>query len=109
MYLINKMEFLLDQLNQQVDAAIKREKRSRDQREYRRWMRRHCFEVYLFTDDFDYKSIELSDLPDHINQKDVKHNFVLVEEENNASNELIGYYRGKETEMLEFVNLMYQS
>ena len=70
MYLINKLDFLFDQLHRQVDAAIKedrksafREKRNSDRREYRRWMRKHCFEVYLFDDDFDYKSIELIYLP----------------------------------------------
>ena len=115
MYLINKLDFLFDQLHRQVDAAIKedrksafREKRNSDRREYRRWMRKHCFEVYLFDDDFDYKSIELIDLPPHITKKDIKHNFILVEGEENGSMELRGYYRGKESEMLEFVNLMYE-
>ena len=109
MYLIDKTEFIFKELHNSIDASIERNERRVTQRNQRRMMRKHCFEIYLFEDDFDYKLIHQENLPPFVTMKEIKHNFVVLEDPAQSSSELVGYYRGMEHEMLDFVKRFYQN
>jgi hypothetical protein len=110
MYLLNKLNETFDKLHTKID-------RNDARRRQRKFMRKCCFEIYLFDDDFDYKVIHKTELPNELQSHSVKkgtlhiklktHTLVIIEDSNSEELQYRGYYRGEEKDMINIVNRLY--
>jgi hypothetical protein len=110
MYLLNKLKYEEEKIHTKID-------RKDATRRQRKFMRKCCFEIYLFDDDFDYKIINKSDLPDEFLRSSVNtgtphiklktHTLVIIEDSNSQDLQYRGYYRGEEKDMIKSVKFLY--
>lgn len=110
MYLLNKLKYEEEKIHTKIDRKDAR-------RQKRKLLRNFCFEIYLFDDDFDYKTIHKSELPDEFQRSSVKtgklhfklktHMLVIIEDSNSQDLQYRGYYRGEENDMIKSVKVLY--